>query len=304
MSSKLEFFGRALTDDHKRRFVRDGFVVLESLISTSSAALLNERFERVLRAEYDTGVPPDKRPKAVKEANQGVLGFSGNIPPKGSRTLQVINVWKCDSAFRDFVTSPILGGLVADLAGWPSGARVAQDQVWAKPPGAPPLVFHRDSPYFDFEPSDVVTVWLALDRMDRELGPLEYVKASHRWGDARTGSASVFFDEDRTALMHSAAAAEGIDPHGLELVSLEGLEAGSVGIHNGRTWHGSGPNTSKSRPRRGLGVHFVPADVRFKSGELGPLWKKLQIGDTLVVSEESFPVTCDRRSSESILQSC
>ena len=32
------------------------------------------------------------------------------------------------------------------------------DQVWAKPPGAPPLVFHRDSPYFDFAPSDVVTV--------------------------------------------------------------------------------------------------------------------------------------------------
>jgi ectoine hydroxylase-related dioxygenase (phytanoyl-CoA dioxygenase family) len=294
--SKLEVIGRALTDEHKLRFVRDGFVVLESLISASSAALLNERFERVLRAEYDTGVPPDKRPKAVKEANQGVLGFSGNIPPKGSKTLQVINVWKCDSAFRDFVTSPVLGALVADLAGWPGGARVAQDQVWAKPPGAPPLVFHRDSPYFDFEPADVVTVWLALDRMDQELGPLEYVKGSHLWGDARTGSASVFFDEDRTALMHSAAAAEGIGAHELEIASLEGLEAGSVGIHNGRTWHGSGPNASKTRPRRGLGVHFVPADVRFKSGELGPLWKKLQIGDTLVASDESFPVTCDRRS--------
>ena len=37
-----------------------------------------------------------------------------------------------------------------------------------------PLVFHRDSTYFDFDPSDVVTVWLALDDMTPDLGPLEY----------------------------------------------------------------------------------------------------------------------------------
>ena len=59
---------------------------------------------------------------------------------------------------------------------WSSGARVAQDQIWAKPPGASPLVFHRDSPYFDFVPDDVITVWIALDDMTcDELGPLEYV---------------------------------------------------------------------------------------------------------------------------------
>ena len=46
-------------------------------------------------------------------------------------------------------------------------------QVWAKPPGASPLTFHRDSAYFDFVPSDVITVWLALDDMLPELGPLE-----------------------------------------------------------------------------------------------------------------------------------
>lgn len=56
---------------------------------------------------------------------------------------------------------------------WSQGARLAQDQVWAKPPGAGPLVFHRDSTYFDFNPADVTTVWLALDDMVPELGPLE-----------------------------------------------------------------------------------------------------------------------------------
>ena len=55
------------------------------------------------------------------------------------------------------------------------------------------MVFHRDSPYFMFEPSDVVTVWVALDTMDEELGPLEYVRGSHKWGDGRVGFSKLKF---------------------------------------------------------------------------------------------------------------
>ena len=91
------------------------------------------------------------------------------------KVLQIINIHKANSAFRKLETNADLGRLVAELAGWKHGARLAQDQVWAKPPGAPPLVFHRDSPYFMFVPSDVVTVWFALDDMDEDVGPLEYV---------------------------------------------------------------------------------------------------------------------------------
>ena len=142
-------------------FKQAGFVRIEQLVPQATAAHLAERLERVLRGEYDTGVPPDKRPKVPK--GPGALGFSGER--RGVRTVQMINVWKADSAFAALVRSPTLGRLVAQTAGWASGARVAQDQVWAKPPGAPPLVFHRDSPYFDFAPSDVVTVWsLGLGR--------------------------------------------------------------------------------------------------------------------------------------------
>lgn len=46
----------------------------------------------------------------------------------------------------------------------------------------------------------------------------------------------------------------GARPHELEslIVSMAGLPAGSLSIHNGMTWHGSGKNKSKDRPRRGL----------------------------------------------------
>ena len=97
----------------------------------------------------------------------------------------MINIWKADRDFARVVLSPTLGRIVAALGGWANGARVANDQVWAKPPGAAPLTFHRDSAYFDFVPSDVITVWIALDDMEPELGPLQYVHGSHEWGDAR-----------------------------------------------------------------------------------------------------------------------
>ncbi len=271
-------------------FGSDGFVRIEQLVPAAVAAQLAERLEHVLRGEYDTGVPPDKRPKQPK--GPGLLGFSGER--RGAKTLQLINVWKADRAFAELVRSPTLGRLVAQLAGWPSGARLAQDQVWAKPPGAPPLVFHRDSPYFDFAPADVVTVWVALDSMAPELGPLEYVRGSHRWGDGRTGSASRFFDSDQRALLRSAAEREGVDPASLDalVVSMAHLPPGGASIHDGRTWHGSGPNSSAASPRRGLGIHFVPACATFAPGaELGRLWAPLKQPGTDALPEDLLPVT-------------
>ena len=271
-------------------FDADGFVRVAQLVPAEFATRLNARLERLLRGEYDTGTPPDKRPKAPKGA--GTLGFSGER--RGQRTLQLINVWKSDKAFAALARSPTLGRVVAELAGWPSGARLAQDQVWAKPPGAPPLVFHRDSPYFDFAPADVLTVWVALDEMLPELGPLEYVRGSHRWGEGRSGSAAQFFDSDRLALVRSAAQREGIEPEEIPalVVSMAHMAAGGASIHDGRTWHGSGPNDSRNAPRRGLGLHFVPACATFAPGvELGKLWAPLKRPDSDALPDELLPVT-------------
>ena len=77
--------------------------MINQVISLSSVERLNLRLERILRGEYDKATPPDKRPKLVKAGNKGLLGFSGH-PRK--RTLQIINVWKCDRLFESLVMSP------------------------------------------------------------------------------------------------------------------------------------------------------------------------------------------------------
>jgi len=101
-----------------------------------------------------------------------------------------------------------------------------------RPPGAPPLAYHRDSPYFMFKPNDVCTVWIALDDLSSDLGPLQYVKSSHLWGDGRVGSSQNFFQDDGgKALLHSAAERAGIDIRNLEFESMAGVAAGGISIH-------------------------------------------------------------------------
>ena len=270
----------------------------------------------------------NNKKNARKPLAQGPLGFSGNL--QNVKVLQIINVHKSDHLFRRLACDPLLGCVVAQLAGWFGGTRLAQDQIWAKPPRAAPLAFHRDSPYFMFTPDHVVTVWVALDDMTEEIGPLEYVRGSHEWGDGRAGSANQFFQANggmkllRSAAIRAgallneqegeqvgddsdAATARGENSHAvshevavrqsLDIVSMACLKAGSISIHDGRTWHGSGRNQSNTKPRRGLGLHFVPAEVRFtpeaaKSRLWRPYVENVQCDvEKLELCNDDFPIT-------------
>lgn len=337
-------------------FQRDGFVVLPSILTTETVMALNERLDHVLRGDYDRGNPPDKAPAlgvslfensssgaaakrlksktATIKNGQSITSTPSTQFTPVKKVLQVINVHKSDVLFQRLVCHPLLGRIVAQLAGWESrGTRLAQDQIWAKPPGAGPLSFHRDSPYFMFKPNTVLTVWVALDDMDATVGPLEYVVGSHRWdstgkdesttssstttetpmpGNKVRGTAPQFFPSSgggKKLLEDAARLAGVVDTTSLRIISMAGLPAGSITIHNGNTWHGSGRNQSMTQPRRGLGIHYVPAQVRFTSQAIhSRLWRpyvtnrnaqsKAATGssrddtdiDTMDVPDEDFPI--------------
>ncbi|KAA8494628.1 putative alpha-ketoglutarate-dependent hypophosphite dioxygenase [Porphyridium purpureum] len=292
----------------REQFVRDGFVVLDSqqFLNRERVDALKLHLAHVLDGRYDRGCAPDKAPPVELDSRSS----QQRQRKCSTKVIQVVNVHKCDSEFRALATSEWLGEIVAHLAGWDNpvhgGARLAQDQVWMKPAGAPPLAFHRDSPYFMFDPSDVATVWVALDDMDEEVGPLEYVRGSHVWqsavSDARQGAAKQFFNSDRGwEILVRAARHAGIAEEHIKLASLAGMTAGGIAVHDGRTWHGSGKNQSSTKPRRGLGMHFVPANVRFRAdAQYSQLWKPYITAPNseactsaadVTLPDEDFPVT-------------
>lgn len=98
-------------------------------------------------------------------------------------------------------------------------------------------------------------------------------------------------------MLYSAAKLEGVPESELDIISLAGMKAGGISIHNGRTWHGSGKNNS-NRPRRGLGLHFVPGNIKFTSdARKSKLWRSYVPDDVrdeelenVAISEDDFPL--------------
>ena len=158
-----------LTADQARSFDRDGFLVLERFIDPAWADALARRFEPLFAGRFETGLMPD-------EWNWR----EGRDPPDRAR--QICNGWRADRAIAGLVLQAGIGRLVAGLAGWP-GARIAQDNVIWKPPGATPLGFHQDNSYNGWiVPGEMLSCWVALDPTSAAGGTIEYVRGSHRWG--------------------------------------------------------------------------------------------------------------------------
>lgn len=218
-------------------FAAQGFAVAESLLPYELCDALVARLDALLGGEFDTGVPPDKVPFAK--------------PVRRPRVEQFVNVWKGDSLFGSLVHSEALADWVAGVAGWPHGAEVLQDQIWCKPPGSGPIAFHRDTAYMG---EGVVTLWITLDDLEPNLGPLEYARASHLWKPPpfEGYAQSLFGKRDwRCELDKAAAYCDAT----VELVQVLARRGGGS-VHDGRTWHGSAVNRSR-RPRRGLGIHYT-----------------------------------------------
>ncbi len=253
------------------RFNDDGFLIIDGLIDPDEAARVAARFEPLFRGKFETGLYPD-------EWNWR----EGESPP--DRTRQICNGWKSDRTVASLVLRAEIGRLAATLAGWP-GARMGQDNVLWKPPGAKSLGYHQDNSYVDWVvPAEYITVWIALDKTTASGGTIEYARGSHRWGRFPPMGKFHAPEDYREALK---IAAEKVGQK-LEIVPVEVL-AGGCAIHHGGTWHGSGPNRG-DKPRRAAVAHCISSDATFHPTEVSYIYNRYKrVGDT-AMDESFFPI--------------
>jgi hypothetical protein len=260
-----------LTADQAEAFARDGFLVLERFIDPAWAEHLATRFEPLFAGRFETGLMPDE------------WNWRSDRDP-ADRARQICNGWRADRAIAGLVLQPGIGWLAAGLAGWP-GARIAQDNVIWKPPGATPLGFHQDNSYNGWiVPSEMLSCWVALDPTSAAGGTIEYVRGSHRWG--RFPPATEFHaPADYRRDLAAAAATVGQTP---EIVAVE-VPAGGCAFHHGWVWHGSDANRDR-RPRRSLVAHCMSSAARFHPTMKSAVYSRYQrVGDDSM-DESFFPV--------------
>ncbi len=215
----------------KSEFEKEGFVVVREFLKGAHLQSLKDNLDRYVRdvvpyvAESDAFYEDRQRPETLKQLHR----------------------IEQDAFFKDYLQHPLwretAEALLGEKTQTPSGA-----EWFNKPPNTnhatPP---HQDNYYFCLKPSQVLTMWLALDTVDEENGCLRYVKGSHLRGIRH---------HSRTKTLGFS---QGISDFGeMDLIGEVPIYAqpGDVLIHHGNTIHRANANKSTTRHRRSFGLVF------------------------------------------------
>lgn len=212
----------------KSQFDRDGFVVAPGFLSKADFNDLTENLDRYIR-EVVPGLPD---------------GDAFYLDRSRPETLKQLQHMEGDAYFRDYHRHPAWLELGRSLLG--EDVETMSVEWFNKPPGTTsPTPPHQDNYYFNLAPPNVVTIWLALDRVDEENGGLRYVAGSHL-GGVRPHSRS-----------HVIGFSQGITDFGpadVERETFIELQPGDALAHHGNTIHRAEPNRSATRNRRAFAM--------------------------------------------------
>ena len=130
--------------------------------------------------------------------------------------------------------------------------------------------FHRDTPYFSTKPAGkYLGVWLALDDVDDENGPLRVTPGSHMLPpiDVEKMAREIFPDPANIPSIsmegwnaYQEAVQQQVRAQGLSQKNVH-VKRGDVIIWHPEMLHGGAPHINKKRSRRSLVMHVTPVGV-------------------------------------------
>jgi ectoine hydroxylase-related dioxygenase (phytanoyl-CoA dioxygenase family) len=225
---------RALSSDQLHAFWRNGYVVVDDILDSTTLNQLRDRYEAVCQEARTSG---DFRNFAEQVSNGDE-----------EREVMVINqVCERDLFFNALLYDPRILDVVEDLMG--PHIQLFHDFLLHKPAEHGGSVFwHQDNQAWQSMPPNNITCWIALDDADAENGALRYIAGSHR------DTLGMPIDEDGRLEDMDRIIAEGDQ-------RVAPVRAGGAVFHHCLTIHGSTPNNSE-RMRRAHSIIFMQPGTR------------------------------------------
>ena len=241
-----------ISDQQIQQFDRDGFLIVDKVVGPEEIEIARAGMDRILAGTY-TG---DRRPAAIRSTPHPTFG-------NAKTTHWVLNSRLVDEHVWSLVTQAEVARAAARLL-HTSSLSVIEDQLLDKPGGGSPVATHQDYRYWQFSNNpSMVTCWIALDDMSREIGTVELIPGSHRWGQYAfdRSLADDFKDQVDGANVYMRVA-DSLRPPGAEMQFVPALvPAGGAAFFHSLTIHCSGPNRTDRR-RRALSIHYAAAECQ------------------------------------------
>lgn len=196
-----------LQDVDAERFRREGYVKLREVLSPAALAAAREEVARL----------------AAEGPGAGTSGF-----------LSLDMMWQSSGVLRLFALAPRLGRLAADLLAV-ADVRLYHDNVLAKDPGCGRTPWHFDAHHFPIDSRDIVTSWIPLQEIPREMGPLQFARGIDTWklaDDVAFNAADASYDR---------GVDEAFREHEVD-VDASPFALGEMSFHHAYCFHAAGPN--------------------------------------------------------------
>lgn len=219
--------------------------------------------------------------------NDDVYRRNNNTKPMAERTtydkafIQVGNLWRENPVMKRFCFSRKLARIATELMGT-TGVRMWHDQALHKEAGGGHTPWHCDQYYWPMHNANSTTVWIPLQPVPLEMGPLAFAKGSHR---VELGRELEISDESEERIAKTMA--------GMPLD--EGpFDLGEVSYHAGWTFHRARGNSTK-QPREVMTIIYMDEQMRLKKpstkgqeNDRSVFCKGLEVGD--LMTTEMTPV--------------
>ena len=234
----------SLSTPQIKQYHRDGFLGPFAALSSEEVSKLTDALERF---------------EAAHGATLGVL--PGQLRAKTHLLFPWLN---------QLVRHPTVLNAVESLLG--PDILLYHVTCWLKEPGDGAIVtWHQDGAYFNLDPPEHVTAWIALADATPQSGCLQVLPGSHTAGPREhiTG-------DTHKNLLSNGQRVPGVDGAGaVDLIA----PSGHFTLHHTHILHASGPNQATFR-RIGIGASYIPTRVRFKAPQ--------RVSATLVRGSDAF----------------
>lgn len=240
-----------ITDEQVSFFDQHGYLILDRVLGDEQVETVLRAADRVYRGEYNQ----DQRPPPVRKP---VVPFGDQ-----STVHWILNARILDKDLWALATDPGLGEAAARLLRTPS-VSIVEDQLLDKPGPSKPVSIHQDYSYWSFSRSDeMITCWIALVDMTIDLGPVEIIPGSHKWGSGERPKELIKGAEEAWDEIVEARRPAGVTFEYAKAV----VPKGGGAFFHGLTLHGSRGNKS-DRTRRACSLHWAGEACRMDRSKL------------------------------------